>query len=30
MEDVLIENKLLLGGIEKDPMDGLIHFHTEN
>lgn len=30
MEDVLTENKLLLGGIVKDPMEGLIHFHTEN
>lgn len=29
MEDVLRENKLLLGGMVKDPMEGLIHFHSK-
>jgi hypothetical protein len=30
MEEVLVENKLQLGGIVKDPMEGLIQFHLNN
>jgi N-acetylglucosamine kinase-like BadF-type ATPase len=30
MEEVLLENKLLLGGIVKDPIEGLIQFHLNN
>ncbi len=30
MEEVLKENKLFLGGIVQDPIEGLIHFHSHN